>query len=134
MNAGFEFVSNGPSTLEMNIADCPSNGENLAFRFSSEGQGIVVKKNSHYQYDANGNITYDPTKDLHFTYNHLNLPATTTDSNGNTIKWIWTAEGRKLAKIVNNTSTRKYLGDMEWNDQLELVNHKKWTNKSHSES
>ena len=59
-------------------------------------------------YDNNGNLTKDSNKGIaSITYNSLNLPQVVTFSNGNTITYLYTADGRKLrtVHVINGTAT-----------------------------
>ena len=63
---------------------------------------------NEYTYDANGNLTKDSNKGIaSITYNSLNLPQVVTFSNGNTITYLYNADGRKLRTIhvTNGTAT-----------------------------
>ena len=63
---------------------------------------------NEYTYDANGNLTKDSNKGIaSITYNSLNLPQVVTFSNGNTITYLYTADGRKLRTIhvISGTAT-----------------------------
>ena len=59
-------------------------------------------------YDNNGNLTKDLNKGItNISYNSLNLPQVVTFSNGNTITYLYTADGKKLrtVHIINGTAT-----------------------------
>ena len=63
---------------------------------------------NEYTYDANGNLTKDSNKGIaSITYNSLNLPQVVTFSNGNTITYLYTADGKKLrtVHVTNGTAT-----------------------------
>mgnify|MGYP006278207103 CR=1 FL=1 len=56
-----------------------------------------------YSYDANGNLSHDPFKNLDIAYNHLNLPDTIIQPGSeNRITWLYDANGNKLRKEVLN--------------------------------
>ena len=58
-----------------------------------------------YTYDANGNLSHDPFKNLDIAYNHLNLPDTIIQpGSNNRIVWFYDAAGNKLRKEVLNDS------------------------------
>jgi RHS repeat-associated protein len=58
-----------------------------------------------YSYDANGNLSHDPFKNLNIAYNHLNLPDTIIQPGStNRIVWHYDAAGNKLRKEVLNDS------------------------------
>ncbi len=125
IQSDFEFEPIGLGQMEVSTGPCPDPKVNLAISLNEDGHlGLVVKKTSQYQYDGNGNITYDPVKDLNIKYNHHNLPYEVTDGEGNTIKWEYAADGRKLKKLVNDAKERVYLSDMEFvDDNLKTVYH-----------
>ena len=63
---------------------------------------------NEYTYDNNGNLTKDLNKGIsNISYNSLNLPSVVTFSNGNTITYLYTADGRKLrtVHVINGTAT-----------------------------
>ncbi|TAK44800.1 MAG: RHS repeat protein, partial [Saprospiraceae bacterium] len=66
------------------------------------GKHGFVTPGGHYEYDANGNMTFDEGKGMVIKYNYLNLPreiikTNDPDENG-TIQWVYDATGRKLKK------------------------------------
>ncbi len=67
-------------------------------------------------YDNNGNLTNDLNKGIsNISYNVLSLPQVVTFSNGNTITYLYTADGRKLRtvhKIGIVTTTTDYCGNV----------------------
>ena len=77
-----------------------------------------------YQYDANGNMTRDPNKQITIDYNFLNLPKLITFDNGKSIQIIYDAQGNKLRKITSDGIRTDYAGGIEYKDQaLESVHH-----------
>jgi RHS repeat-associated protein len=88
-----------------------------------------------YTYDANGNLTRDLNKGIGtslvdatniITYNFMNLPETITKG-GNNVRYLYDANGAKLAQIVKmGTITKQtdYLGELTYeNDALQSINH-----------
>ena len=67
-------------------------------------------------YDNNGNLTKDLNKGIsNISYNSLSLPQVVTFSNGNTITYLYTADGRKLrtVHVTNGTpTTTDYCGNV----------------------
>ncbi|MEZ4826283.1 MAG: DUF6443 domain-containing protein [Bacteroidia bacterium] len=61
-----------------------------------------------YGYDANGNITYDPSKGITITYNHLNKPTLIDFGSGKKIEYIYDASGTKLTKTVKLSNAAQY--------------------------
>ncbi len=56
-----------------------------------------------YQYDQNGNMTFDYNKGITaITYNHLNLPTLVTMGTKGTIAYTYDATGNKLQKTVTD--------------------------------
>jgi RHS repeat-associated protein len=73
-----------------------------------------VNLNTEYGYDDNGNMITDLNKGISVTYNFLNLPRTIQFTNlpsgiNQSIEYIYSAEGVKLAK--KTTSTSESLGE-----------------------
>ena len=63
---------------------------------------------NEYTYDHNGNLTKDLNKNIsNIQYNSLNLPSVVTFGNGNTITYLYAADGRKLrtVHVTNGTAT-----------------------------
>ena len=59
-----------------------------------------------YAYDANGNMTKDENKDItSIDYNFLNLPTEITFGNGNSIEYLYNAEGEKVHKTVTDLTS-----------------------------
>ena len=72
--------------------------------------------NNEYTYDANGNLTKDLNKNIsNIQYNSLNLPQVVTFSDGSTITYIYTYDGKKLRTvhvIGSTTTTTDYCGNV----------------------
>ena len=124
LSAGFTFDSDGTGLFTAETGDC--NGLGNTYFTSGFNQGSTA---GSYTYDANGNLTFDPNKDLIIVYNHLNLPekVLSTDST-KVIEWLYDATGVKLRKTVllNGDTLLKhdYLSGLEFrNDTLEAIYH-----------
>jgi RHS repeat-associated protein len=89
-----------------------------------------------YTYDANGNMVIDKNKSIitsagaaGITYNYLNLPEKVVKSNGDYIKYVYDASGRKLSQGVYNSANvlkkkTDYVGEYFYeNDTLKFINH-----------
>jgi RHS repeat-associated protein len=104
-------------------------GTNLISRITDVGnttEGFRNTSTNYFAYDNNGNMTYDPNKNLTITYNHLNLPSRFTFMGNNTIDILYDAAGQKLRKTVKAngvvTVTQDYLGGIEIkNNRLEAI-------------
>ena len=83
---------------------------------NSNGFANGASTSNEYTYDANGNLTKDSNKGIaSITYNSLNLPQVVTFSNGNTITYLYTADGRKLrtVHVLNGSAiTTDYSGNV----------------------
>lgn len=75
------------------------------------------KATATYTYDNNGNLITDSGKDItEIKYNHLNLPYEVVFGNGNKIRWMYDATGKKLRKNViggNETNEVNYIDGIE---------------------
>ena len=71
-----------------------------------------------YTYDLNGNLTYDPSKELTITYNYLNLPQRIEDADCKVLEFTYDAVGMKLRKTVKDgavtITTQDYVGGIEY--------------------
>ena len=69
-----------------------------------------------YAYDGNGNLTKDLNKNIvDIQYNVLNLPSKVTFGDGNSVSYMYAADGRKLQTVhtINGiTTTTDYVGNM----------------------
>ena len=69
-----------------------------------------------YEYDENGNLTKDLNKNIvDIQYNYLNLPCRVEFENGNSISYLYDANGTKLRTtyvIGNDTTVTDYCGNL----------------------
>ena len=76
-------------------------------------------------YDNNGNLTQDLNKGItNISYNVLSLPQVVTFSNGNTITYLYTADGRKLrtVHVTNGTATTTdYCGNVIYENSTQKL-------------
>ena len=76
-------------------------------------------------YDNNGNLTKDLNKGItNISYNSLSLPQVVTFSNGNTITYLYTADGRKLrtVHVINGTATTTdYCGNVIYENSTQKL-------------
>lgn len=75
-----------------------------------------TKIGDDYAYDANGNLTKDLNKNIRdIEYNVLNLPNKVIFGDGNSVSYVYAADGRKLQTvhmIDGATTTTDYAGNM----------------------
>lgn len=72
-----------------------------------------------YSYDSNGNLTSDLNKEItQIEYNILDKPEQITFGNGNTISYVYAADGEKLRQTVNGSGIqqRDYLVSFQYVD------------------
>jgi hypothetical protein len=83
------------------------------YDYSDLSKGFKTNSNgSFYTYDADGNLTSDPNKNITtIAYNHLNLPTTITFTNNRIINFLYDAGGNKLRKTVVENGVTQYIQD-----------------------
>ena len=84
--------------------------------FKAEGyDGSAVR---NYDYDSNGNVDDDESRDITSSYNHLNLVDSHNQNSGNYIQYLYDEEGNLLTKSERNgfgqITKTEYLGDIEY--------------------
>ena len=88
---------------------------------------MEILRSLFYQttYDNNGNLTKDLNKGItNISYNSLNLPQVVTFSNGNTITYLYTADGKKLrtVHVTNGTATTTdYCGNVIYENGIQKL-------------
>jgi len=84
---------------------------------TSSAMGLKNGSGWEYQYDGNGNMTYDQSKGLSVTYNLLNLPQANTLTGG-TVTYTYDATGRKLRKYstLGSGSYTDYADNVEYDN------------------
>ena len=80
-----------------------------------DGQAFV-----HFNYDANGNLTYDGRKDLDLTWNLLNLVSgavmhgSDNHTDDSSLTYAWLSDGTKVSAVADdgngNGVQKRYLG------------------------
>ena len=105
-----------PSSETSTTRDATSN----AFGFTNG-----ASTTNEYTYDANGNLTKDLNKNIsNIQYNSLNLPSVVTFGNGNTITYLYTADGKKLrtVHVTNGTATTTdYCGNVIYENSTQKL-------------
>jgi hypothetical protein len=105
-------------------------GTNRIAQITDSGNQTVGFRKSNstspYTYDTNGNLTFDPDKNLTITSFHHNLPKTISFSGNNSLEFWYDAMGNKVRKIVKTagttTLTHDYLGGIEVkNNKVEAI-------------
>ncbi len=117
----YNYLNSGKSNQLANI-----NIANSATTDISGVEDYVLRSSSDYDYDDNGNMTFDPGKNTHITYNLLNLPECVTFENGSKIFFHYNAAGNKIAKYIENISstneTTEYIGNIVYyNDDISFI-------------
>ncbi|MCW3787915.1 DUF6443 domain-containing protein [Plebeiibacterium sediminum] len=124
MNKGMYDVTIGNYSLNGNIGSLTRTKagtiiDNLSYSYSgnqllsvndaaNDNVGFKEKSSSgsEYNYDLNGNMTADKNKGLaNVQYNFLNLPELLTGDDNKTIRYIYTADGQKVAKTAGGKTT-----------------------------
>lgn len=81
-----------------------------------------VKQPEEYMYDANGNLTKDLNKDIsQIQYNFLNLPRKAVFGDGDSIIYVYAADGSKLRRVTakgRNTGTRDYCSNLIYENDV----------------
>ncbi|MEM6316118.1 MAG: DUF6443 domain-containing protein [Bacteroidota bacterium] len=116
LKAGFHAKSG--TNFMAKIGDCPQNG--------FETDGFVERSSNTYQFDAEGNMIFDPNKGISVLYNYFNQPYRITFNNGNTIEWLYSADNVKLQKLTHRNGVtllkQDYFGGIEYhNDTLKAL-------------
>ncbi len=70
-------------------------------------------------YDSNGNVTTDGIRGMNIDYNYLDLPVTVTKGQ-DTLKYIYDAQGTKLATAINDTIINYYTGMVVYRDDKSM--------------
>ena len=85
----------------------------------------AVQQADEYAYDKNGNLTKDLNKNItSIQYNCLNLPSKVTFGNGNTITYLYAADGTKLRtvhKTGSTTTTTDYCGNVVYENGMQKL-------------
>ena len=83
-----------------------------------------VDSDSTYHYDGNGNITYDPDRNITIYYNHLNLPDSVMLDGGQWIRFTYAADGTKLKKANSTGDVKHYINGVEYlGGDMEAIYH-----------
>ena len=71
--------------------------QNIVTPLNNDFRDGGSKRDIEYNYDANGNMTYDANKNITVSYNYLDLPETITEQNKKySIEYMYSAEGTLL--------------------------------------
>ena len=78
----------------------------------------IGDSSADYFYDENGNLIFDPSKELSISYNYLNLPQRIEDADCKVLEFTYDAAGMKLRKTVKDgavtITTQDYVGGIEY--------------------
>ncbi|MEM6320998.1 MAG: 3-coathanger stack domain-containing protein [Bacteroidota bacterium] len=116
LEAGFHAKAGTNFTAK--IEGCPQSG--------FETDGFVERSSASYQFDANGNRTFDPHLGISILYNYRNQPYRIIFPNGNTIEWLRSGSGEKLQRLQkrNGNPVKKldYFSSFEYeNDTVSTI-------------
>ena len=136
--AGFFYTydKNGNIKYLQRNAGSSSLADNLTYTYSGNritkvedatGNAAGFKNGStattEYTYDNNGNLTKDSNKGIaSITYNSLNLPSVVTFSNGSTVIYTYSADGKKLSTehVISGTTTiTNYAGNVVYENNVQ---------------
>jgi len=92
---------------------------NYTYNYDASNKLQNINGGTSYTYDANGNITTDGLRSMAISYNMLNLPQTIS-KNGESISYIYTATGEKVAKRMKDNSYQYYAGSFIYNSDKTL--------------
>ncbi len=120
-NLSFSYWNTGGQTNQLREVSetAPATFRDYGFRYNGYGE---------YTYDDNGNLIYDPNKNINVQYNYLNLPRRITFEDCQEVEFVYDASGAKLRKLVKDgsmvLSTHDYIGGVEYkNEVLEAIYH-----------
>ena len=98
-----------------------STGGTMAnYIYSYTGNQLAnINSGTAYTYDPNGNATVDGLRGFTIKYNSLNLPKSIKSGN-DSINYIYSALGNKLAKRMKDNTYHYYAGNMMYNNDKSL--------------
>ena len=92
---------------------------------AQSSQQANVQSAAQFAYDANGNLTKDLTKGIsEIQYNFLNLPSKVIFENGDSITYVYAADGRKLQtvrSIGGQVTTTDYCGNVIYENGVQKL-------------
>ncbi len=99
----------------------PQSGPNMQFK------GYHPQKSGSYQYDNNGNIIYDPSKNIDIKYNYFDLPYEIKPrGKEEKIVFLYSATGevleRKIVKASLTIKKTEYLGSFYYDNGVQVLN------------
>jgi RHS repeat-associated protein len=92
---------------------------NYTYNYDASNKLQNINSGNSYTYDANGNTTTDGLRSMAISYNMLNIPQTISKG-GESISYIYTATGEKVAKRMTNNSYQYYAGSFIYNSDKTL--------------
>ncbi|KJF44165.1 hypothetical protein LH29_01155 [Draconibacterium sediminis] len=110
-NTAYDYDANG-NMLWLNRIKNGAPIDELVYDYGTGNQLITVNEQVPndtagylagalaYDYDANGNMVFDPSKNSAVTYNRLNLPQKVVFENNDNLRYIYNAGGTKLRKAI----------------------------------
>jgi len=92
----YNYIGNQVGDIKDNSGDVPG---------FTNYPGNLSTVDDDFDYDYNGNITYEPNKIIHVSYNLLNLPKEMGFTSNRKINYFYTFNGEKLRKTVEDNGT-----------------------------
>jgi len=112
------YDRNGNITALQRTDQNGNTSDNFTYNYSGN-QLSNINSGISYAYDPNGNTTTDGLRGMSIEYNVLNLPNSITKGS-ESISYIYSASGEKLAKRMKDYSYQYYAGNMVYNNDKSL--------------
>jgi len=112
------YDRNGNITALQRTDQNGNTSDNFTYNYSGN-QLSNINSGTSYAYDPNGNTTTDGLRGMAIGYNLLNLPGSITKGS-ESISYIYSASGEKLAKRMKDYSYQYYAGNMVYNSDKSL--------------
>jgi RHS repeat-associated protein len=113
-----QYDMNGNITKLIRTNNTGSNSANYSYTYKGN-QLDKINAGTAYTYDKNGNATKDGLRNFLITYNILNLPNKIKKSS-DSILYIYSAMGEKLAKRLKDNTVKYYAGSMVYDNAKAL--------------
>ncbi len=118
-DCNYSYDSKGNITAIVRKGSTGATIDNLSYNYNNTGNKINYvndasgdyastvdypgdASSSTFSYDQNGNMTYEPSKEIHLVYNLLNLPYEADFGGNKKIHYFYTFDGEKVRQSVEN--------------------------------